>query len=465
MCGIVGVSSGAPVALALYDSLMHLQHRGQVGAGIVTDNGQFRVKRDEGLVREIFTRDALKALTGNFGIGHVRYPTDVPHAQEALQPFCQADAVALAHNGHIINQSKLADSFRTSSGALQSFASDSALLLALFCRELQLSDAATESLCFEAICISVKHIFAQVQGAYSVVSLLLGRGLVAFRDPQGIRPLVYGARRHPDGRSDRIFASEPTMFHGLGYTSQGDVAPGEVIFVGASGKIYRRLLAHAAPKPCVFEIAYLARPDATLHGVNVYEARLRLGKKLGEAWQRTYPDDLPDVVIPIPFTANTVALGLAKALEVPYEEGLYKNPFIGRTFMMATKTQRQRALRYKFTPHVKAIKDKIVLLVDDSIVRGTTSSEIIPMIKACGAKKIYFASACAPIVSPCFYGIDIPDRRDLIASGTSAVEIRKRLGVDKLLYQTSADLAEAVIQAGMHSEKKLCMHCMSYEDS
>jgi amidophosphoribosyltransferase len=289
---------------------------------------------------------------------------------------------------------------------------------------------------------------------------VIGKGLVAFRDPHGIRPLVWGERKREDGSSDYIFASENTAFYALGFEPKGDLQPGEVAYVNQSGKLFKRVVEAREFRPCVFEYVYFSRPDSTLDGVSVYRSRLRMGQNLAKRWKEMYPDVIPDIVIPAPFTANTAALSFAHELGVRYSEGLYKNPFIGRTFIMPNQKARTRSVRYKLTPQRTEIKDKKVLIVDDSIVRGTTSREIVKMVREVGAKEIYFVSSCPPIKNPCFYGIDMPSPSELIAATHSLESVRAYLGVDHLLYQTQDDLVEAVTRRGEHHIETPCMACM-----
>jgi amidophosphoribosyltransferase len=465
MCGIVGIASHEPVASELYDSLIHLQHRGQDAAGILTCDGRFYSKHGLGLAREIFTSDDMDTLKGNSGIAHNRYPTAGGYSKADVQPLWIGSprGIALAHNGNIVNYPELAERIRTEQHHHLNSSLDSEALLHLFADHLILdsSDERNEEIFFKALCRAIQVIYKEVKGSYSVVSLVIGKGLVAFRDPHGIRPLVFGERKREDGRIDYIFASETTPFYALGFEPMGDLQPGEVAFVSNySGKLYRQVIDERQFKPCVFEYVYFARPDSTLDGVSVYRSRLRMGQNLARHWRETYPGVLPDVVIPAPFTANTAALSFAHELGVRYSEGLYKNPFIGRTFIMANQKARTRSVRYKLTPQRTEIEGKIVLIVDDSIVRGTTSREIIKMIREFGAKEIYLVSSCPPIKNPCFYGIDMPSRKELIAASSDIDEIRQFIGVDKLLYQTQDDLVEAVTRRGQHHIKRPCMACM-----
>ena len=463
MCGIVGIISQGQVAQELYDSLVHLQHRGQDAAGILTCGERFHTQLGEGLVREIFNDKKIQQLPGKMGIAHARYPTAGGYSSNETQPFWIGNpyGIGLAHNGNLINYSVLRDELIEEHRHLNS-SSDSEALLYVFAQGLD--DGAlpgTDEAFFEKICHAMQHVITKVSGAYSAVSVVINKGLIAFRDPHGIRPLVCGERNNAAGGKDRIFASEPTMFYSLGFTQVGDVLPGEVVFVSTSGNIFRRVLAQASFNPCVFEYVYFARPDAMLNNVSVYRSRLRMGQNLAKRWKEKYPDVLPDIVIPAPSTANTAALSFAAELGVRYSEGLYKNPFIGRTFIMPSTKERRRSVQYKLTPQPTEIVDKKVLILDDSIVRGTTSREIVRMVKEVGAKEVYFASAAPPIKFPCFYGIDIPTRKELIADALSEEGVARYLEVDKMVYQTIEDLTEAVTRKGDHHIDSPCLACMN----
>lgn len=465
MCGIVGIYSHEPVACELYESLIHLQHRGQDAAGILTCDQRFYTKHGLGLVREIFNYENVSTLQGTIGIGHVRYPTAGGYTETDVQPLWIGSprGIALAHNGNLSNYQELADKIRLKQHRHLNSSLDSEALLLEFADYLASNKVSNEEHSedfFELLATAVSQIFAQIQGAYSVVSVIIGKGLVAFRDPHGIRPLVWGTRENSNGTIDTIFASETTPFYALGFEPKGDILPGELAFVDLNGKLHRRILKIKEFRPCVFEYVYFARPDATLNHVSVYRARLRMGQNLARSWKKKYPDLIPDIVIPAPFTANTAALSFAHELGIRYSEGLYKNPFIGRTFIMPNQKTRSRNIRYKLTPQPTEIKNKRVMIIDDSIVRGTTSREIVKMVRESGAKTIYFASTSPPLQNPCFSGIDIPSRKELIAANKSEEEIAAYLGVDVLLYQSHEDLIEAVTRRGAHQIKKPCMACM-----
>lgn len=465
MCGIVGIinTNQQPVAVELYDGLIHLQHRGQDAAGIMTSHQRFFSKIGKGLVREIFTDKDLKRLPGYTGIAHTRYPTAGGYSQDETQPFWLGSpfGIAFAHNGNLVNHYELADRLRARHLHLNSN-SDSEVLMHLFAESLNTTknDLSDEEF-FDLLCNSVSRLHQIVTGSYSVISMIIGKGLIAFRDPHGIRPLIMASRDQGD-KKDYLFASEPTMTYALGFTLEGDVHAGEIVFVSEkTNKVYRKVLSQKTFTPCMFEYVYFARPDALLDDISVYRARLRLGQNLAKQWQKKCGDDLPDIVIPAPFTANTAALSFAQTLNVRYSEGLYKNPFIGRTFIMPNTTQRNRSVRHKLTPQFTEIKDKVVMIIDDSIVRGTTSREIVQMVRDAGAKAVYLGSTCPPITSPCFYGIDMPTRKELIAYNKDQEAIRAFLNVDKLIYQDTEDLAEAITRVGHHGISKPCMACLN----
>jgi amidophosphoribosyltransferase len=465
MCGIVGIISQKAVAADLYESLIHLQHRGQDSAGIITCNKTIHKACGFGLAREVFAIKDIAKLEGRVGLGHNRYATaGNPSNQEEIQPFWinSPYGIAIAHNGNLINQQQLNDELQRKRHRHLNTASDSEILLNLFADGFESTKHTTGSVdFFEQICSAVKTLHDLIDGAYSVVSMIVDKGLIAFRDPYGIRPLVYGRKANANGKYDYIFASEPTMFHYLGFTEVGDVEPGEVIFIDMEGNLQQRILTKKTFSPCIFEYVYFARPDSKLDDISVYRARLRMGQNLALNWKKTFPEVLPDIVIPVPLTSNTAALSFAHELGVRYSEGLYKNPFIGRTFIMPTNAARERSVRHKLSPQETEIRGKKVLVLDDSIVRGTTSKEIVKMLFDTGAKEVYFVSTAPPIKFPCFYGIDIPTNIELIAADKTINEIQKYLGVNRLLYQTETDLVEAVTRKGNHHIEQPCLACFN----
>mgnify|MGYP000530695325 CR=1 FL=1 len=468
MCGIVGIIAQKPVATEIYDSLVQLQHRGQDAAGIITCNESLHIKKGTGLVRDIFQARHMERLKGHMGIGHTRYPTSGEKSNDEVQPFTTSvpNGIAFAHNGNIVNYAELRKEVITNRKRYLNSYSDSEMLMQLFADVLQrcighnpahmISDATF----FDGLCISASELFGLTKGSISAVSVIKDRGLIAFRDPHGIRPLVMGERISEEGGKEYIFASEDSMFYMLGYQIVRDVAPGEIIYISESGEFYSRTVRHEKFTPCIFEYVYFARPDTMMNNINVYRSRLRMGENLGKLWIKRYKDLRPDVIIPAPSTSNTMALSMAKILGVNYSEGLYKNTFIGRTFIMADQSQRRQSVRYKLNPQRLEIQGKDIMIVDDSIVRGTTSREIVRMVKEFGANKVYFVSACPPVTNPCYYGVDIPTTEELIASDKDCEEIRAFLEAEILLYQETEDLIEAVTRKGDHHIDTPCYACL-----
>ncbi len=459
MCGVIGIFSHKAVAQEIYDSLIHLQHRGQDAAGIATYDGHFHLEKGAGLVRDVFRQENVEHLRGTWGLGHTRYPTAGSKSDaENAQPFILTTpyGIAMSHNGDVTNYQELKKELAEKDLRLCNTSSDLEVIMHVFAARLRQLNPQNNF--FENICQTVESVYARAHGAYSVVSILGGKGMVAFRDPHGIRPLVWGSRKNANGTTDYIFSSENTMFYPLGFKLQGDVGAGEVMYVNENGVLERRQLRHEKFTPCAFEYVYLARPDSILNGVSVYRARLRMGQNLAHRWKEKYPSITPDIVIPIPFSSNTAALAMAGALGVRYSEGLYKNPFVGRTFIMPGQAKRRKSVLQKLSPQESEINGKAVLLVDDSIVRGTTSKEVVKLVRDAGATKVFFASACPPVKFPDFYGIDMPTRAELIAAHMSEEEIRQFINADILLYQTIPDLIEAITRkTEFHSIEQLSM--------
>jgi len=464
MCGVVGIISGQKsVAGEIYDSLIHLQHRGQDAAGIMTYNERFHIKKGTGLIRDIFDEQNMSRLLGRVGIGHTRYPTVGGFSIEEAQPVFThvPHGIAMAHNGNLVNYTELSKEVVEKDRRHINSSVDIEVILHIFAHALdQRKTQSNELTFFDEICNGVKTVFDRVDGAYSVVGSIMNRGMFVFRDPNGIRPLVKGKRENDDGTVDHIFASETTMFYSLGFTPIGNVEPGEVIWVEEDGTTHSRVLTKEQFTPCVFEYVYFARPDCIQNDVSVYRSRLRMGQNLAEKWKNEYPDIVPDIVIPAPSTANTSALSFANELGVRYSEGLYKNPFIGRTFIMPGNEERKKSVRYKLVPQEFEIRDKNVLIMDDSIVRGNTSREIVRMVREFGAKRVYFISACPPVKFPCYYGVDMPTRDELTAANQSVEEIREFMKVDILMYQDIDGLKEAVTRKGDHNIDRPCMACL-----
>lgn len=438
MCGILGVVASNPVNQLLYDGLLVLQHRGQDAAGIVTAEGpMFHMHKGSGLVRDVFRTRNMRALSGQAGIAHTRYPT-AGSAQSAAesQPFYVNSpfGIVLGHNGNLTNTVQLKnDLFRTDLRHVNTN-SDSEVLLNVLAHELQ-EAANNYRLDPATIFKAVSGVHRRVRGAYAVVAMIAGYGLLAFRDPYGIRPLVFG-RCESEGRSEYLVASESVALDTLGFELVRDVAPGEAIFIDLDGNFHSQLCARDATlNPCIFEFVYLARPDSVIDGISVYETRLRMGESLAEKIRREHGHLDIDVVIPIPDSSRPAAMQLSKHLNLPYREGFIKNRYIGRTFIMPGQAMRKKSVRQKLNAISMEFQGKNVLLVDDSIVRGTTSREIVQMARESGARKVFFASAAPPVRYPNVYGIDMPSRDELIATGRTDAEIAREIGCDELIYQ------------------------------
>ncbi|WP_242108481.1 amidophosphoribosyltransferase [Luteimonas aquatica] len=443
MCGIVGIVGTTEVAAALYDGLTVLQHRGQDAAGIATANGaQLRVHKGNGLVRDVFDAKAMRLLEGRVGIGHCRYPTAGSEGSDEAQPFYVNSpyGIALAHNGNLINTDALRREVFEQDRRNINTESDSEVLLNVFAHELDRERALTPEAAFKAI----EGVNRRAKGGYAVVATVLGLGLVAFRDPYGIRPLVLG-RRSTDAGTEYCIASESVALDILGFERLRDVQPGEGIVVTARGELHTRMCAQPQQHaPCIFEYVYFARPDSMIEEISVHKARMRMGVTLGEKILRQRPDHDIDVVIPIPDTSRDSALEIANVLNVKYREGFIKNRYVGRTFIMPGQGERAKSVKRKLNPIPLEFKNRVVLLVDDSIVRGTTSKQIVQMARDAGARKVYLASAAPPVRHPNIYGIDMPSSDELIAHGRTEQEIQQFLGCDWLIYQDLADLEAAV---------------------
>ena len=445
MCGIIGIVARSPVNQAIYDGLTVLQHRGQDAAGIITsDGGRLHLRKNNGLVRDVFHTRHMMRLFGNMGIGHVRYPTAGCESSAEAQPFYVNSpyGISLAHNGNLTNSGKLRQEVFQQDLRQINTDSDSEVLLNVFAHELQQQGKLKMEI--DDVFRAVAGVHKRCRGAYAAVAMITGYGVVAFRDPYGIRPLVFGRQETPQG-TNYMMASESVALDALGYELVRDVAPGEAVFISLDGQLHTRQCAdNPSVTPCIFEYVYLARPDSIIDDVSVYKARLRMGEKLADKISRTWPDHDIDVVIPIPDTSRTSALQLANKLGLKYREGFIKNRYIGRTFIMPGQQQRKKSVRQKLNAIDLEFRDKNVLLVDDSIVRGTTSSQIIDMAREAGAKKVYFASAAPPVRYPNVYGIDMPNSDELIAHGRTDEEVGKEIGADRLLFQDMHDLEDAV---------------------
>lgn len=448
MCGIVGISGNQPVNQQLYDALLMLQHRGQDAAGIATLDAEqiFHLHKGNGLVAEVFHQAPMAELQGSIGIGHVRYPTAGSHSAAEAQPlYVNAPyGMVLAHNGNLTNTQMLANQLLRAHRHLNS-SSDSEILLNNLAEALYQQRENSSKV--EAVFSAVTQVQRELRGAYACVAVVLGYGLIAFRDPHGIRPLALGQRQQLNGQVDYMVASESAAFSAVGFQFIRDVAPGEAIVVTPAGELFSRHCAESVQHtPCLFELVYFARPDSILDGISVYQARINMGHYLGAKIARSW-DPLPiDVVMPIPDTACDAALSIATRLNLPYCQGFVKNRYVGRTFIMADQPRRQQSVRRKLNAIPVLFQDRSVLLIDDSIVRGTTSQQIVAMAREAGAKQVYLASLAPQVRFPNVYGIDIPGRDALIAHGRNMEAIKQQLGVDGLIFQDLNDLLAAVRQ-------------------
>jgi amidophosphoribosyltransferase len=463
MCGIAGIVSNDNVNQELYEALTVLQHRGQDAAGIVTCEGdRFHMRKDSGLVRDVFHTRHMRNLTGAMGIAHVRYPTAGCTSSAEAQPFYVNSpyGIALAHNGNLTNAQALKHDLFVEDQRHINTDSDSEVLLNVFAHELQ--EIGKLRIDAEDVFKAVAGVHRRCHGAYAVVAMVTGFGIIAFRDPYGIRPLVYGERFTNQG-VDYMVASESVALDVLGFKRVRDILPGEAIVIEKNGMLHSK---QCSPKPvyspCIFEFVYFARPDSKIDDISVYKARMRMGDKLADKILRERPEHDIDVVIPIPDTSRTAALQLATRIGVKYREGFIKNRYIGRTFIMPGQQLREKSVRQKLNAIDLEFMGKNVLLVDDSIVRGTTSMQIIQMARDAGARQVYFASASPPVRYPNVYGIDMPAAEELIAHGRSEEEIQTELGCDWLIYQNLPDLIDAV-QKGNPSVTRFDTSCFNNE--
>ncbi len=463
MCGILGIIGNQPAVQELYDGLIVLQHRGQDAAGIATDDGnQVYIRKANGFVRDVFHTRHMFKLTGNMGIGHVRYPTAGCPSEEEAQPFYvnAPFGIALGHNGNLTNYPQLREQVTAHDMRHLNTSSDSEVLLNVLAYELAREVKHRTKLLPNQIFSAMKRLFKRVEGGYACVAMIAGHGLLAFRDPYGIRPLIFGVRE-TDGAPEYMVASESVALQTMGFKIIRDVRPGEAVYIDMNRQVHYQQCAKGELRPCIFELVYLARPDSLIDGVSVYKTRLRMGEKLAEHIKKDLKKHKlkVDVVIPIPDTSRHIALPIAHELGVKYREGFIKNRYIGRTFIMPNQQMRKKSVRYKLNPIPLEFKNKNVLLVDDSIVRGNTSKKIIQMAREAGAKKVLFASASPPIVNPDVYGIDMPTRRELIAHNHTIPEIEKLIGADRLYYQKYEDLQDAA-REGNRKIKEFTASCM-----
>jgi amidophosphoribosyltransferase len=454
MCGIVGVFGHSPVSQVIYDSLSMLQHRGQDAAGIATYfGGRFYLEKGNGLITDVFDAGNMARLLGDMGIGHVRYPTAGCASVAEAQPFYVNSpyGIIFAHNGNLTNVSEIVDSlFETDMRHLNT-TSDSEVMLNVFAHAMVRRGAVKPNE-FDVFA-AVEEVHRRCKGGYAVIAMIAGVGMVAFRDLNGIRPLVFGVKHEPGlrldtGGTEYMIASESVALQVGGFTLDHDLAPGEVIFIDMDGVVYKHesLLAHEKA-PCLFEYVYLARPDSVLDGASVYQCRINMGVKLAAKIKREWPHVPIDVVIPIPSTSRVAAQEIATRLGLPYRDALVRNRYVGRTFIMPGQAQRKQSIRRKLNPIPGEFVGKNVLLVDDSIVRGNTIKEIIAMVREQGAKKVYVCSAAPPVRYPNVYGIDMPARSELVANGKTVEELARFIGADELIFQELDDLKDAITEA------------------
>ncbi len=448
MCGIVGVVANEPVNQLIYDALLLLQHRGQDAAGIATHNGfSFHMHKANGLVRDVFRTRNMRGLVGNSGIGQVRYPTaGSASSEEEAQPFYvnAPFGIVLAHNGNLTNAAKLRDEMFHRDRRHINTSSDTEVLLNVLADELH---HATNGIVMDATSAfnALEAVYERLEGSFAVVSMIAGHGLLAFRDAHGIRPLCIGRMDVGQGKSQWMVSSESVAIEGIGYELIRDIAPGEAIFVDLDGNFAsRQIVADADLNPCVFEYVYLARPDSYMDGISIFDVRMKMGDYLAQKIKRETDVSDIDVVMPIPDSSRPAAMQVAKLLGLEYREGFFKNRYIGRTFIMPGQAVRKKSVRQKLNAMHVEFQGKSVLIVDDSIVRGTTSYEIVQMARNAGARKVVFASAAPPVCFPNVYGIDMPTRGELVAYGRTLEEINVLIGSDQLIYQDVEDLKQAI---------------------
>lgn len=455
MCGVIGILGNSDVFKDLYQGLLAIQHRGQDSAGIITYDGRFRIKKGNGLVRDIFTPENARRLKGNIGIGHTRYPTIGGGRGEDAQPLMVNSpfGIIMAHNGNVINTAELEKKLFEKYRRHLNTNNDVEIILNIFAQELEAQNI--KELKPRHINRAVEGVFSQVKGSYSVVAYIAEQGIVAFRDPYGIKPLVFGERK--DGITPSYaFASESVSLNIMNFSNIKNVESGQVIFLDKDRKLHSRKLKTCEHSPCLFEWVYFARPDSFIDNVNVYDCRVNLGRYLADEIKK---HNLKiDVVVPIPDSARDAAIEIARKLNLKYREALVKNRYIGRTFIMPSDKNRRTTVRQKFNPIVSELRGKNVLLVDDSIVRGNTSKAIIELVRECGAKKVFFAAYSPPLRFPCVYGIDMQTKTEFIAQNASIAQVAKKIGADKVIYQ-SLDSLKRSVQIGNRKLSNFCGAC------
>jgi amidophosphoribosyltransferase len=450
MCGVIGVIGSKNAAYEIYTGLFCLQHRGQDAAGIMTfDGSEVHLKKGHGLVSQLFSQEDLKMLRGDIGIGHVRYPTVGSNSSEDAQPFFvnYPYGIGLAHNGNLVNHWQLRDNLNRNSRRILSSHCDAEVIVNMLADELVNNGKIKGR---EEIFNAVELTMKKLNGSYSAVALFANEGLLAFRDPHGIRPFIFGVKEQ-DGRKSYAFASETVALDILGYSVINDIGPGEAVFVDMKGNVTSKKITDEKPAHCMFEWVYFSRPDSVVEKIGVYEARLELGRQLGKEWLKTGRE--ADVVIPVPDTGRTASTGFEEVTGMARREGLIKNRYSDRTFIMATQVMREDAVKLKLNPIIDEIRGKRIILVDDSLVRGTTSKKLIAMVRRAGATEVHLALTCPMIKYPCFYGVDMASHKELIAANKTLEEIAKEIGADSVIYQTLDGLKQSI-------KKRLCTACL-----
>jgi len=460
LCGFIGLLGSDSPVHEIHDGLLAIQHRGQDAAGIATYDGRFHVRKGAGLVREVFTPEQMGGVRGRLALGHVRYPTIGSGGSEDAQPFVVTHpfGIGMAHNGNVANYAELEERLRRSRQRHLLSRCDVELILNIFAEALE-RNAAGGPFSAELYWAAVSEVFSQVRGAYSVVGFIAGEGLFAFRDPYGIKPICYGQRVAEDGRVIHAVASESVVLETLGYEIRHRPRAGEALLVTTDGEILWEQVVEPIFRPCVFEFVYFARPDSMLDGMSVYRVRERMGRALAAKIARL--GLTADVVVPVPDSSRPAALEISRQLRWPFREALVKNRYVGRTFIMPTDRDRERSVRHKLNVIASEVVGKDVLLVDDSIVRGTTSRQIVEMLREAGARKVMLASASPPLRHPCVYGIDMSTRREFVARDRSEQQVAELLGADAVIYQDLGDLIDAAKNESPHPIDDTCHACFS----
>ncbi|MCK4835905.1 MAG: amidophosphoribosyltransferase [Candidatus Aminicenantes bacterium] len=457
MCGVIGIYDTEEVVAKIYNGMMNLQHRGQDSAGILTYDGRFHLKRGNGLVKDIFDSNNVRRLTGNIGLGHTRYPTVGEGSVEDAQPFWVSYPFGIAgvHNGNVINFIQLKKELFEKSRKIINSNCDVEAILHIFAEYLEKNS--TTELSPEVVFNAVRYVYKKAKGSYSVVIYIAGKGMVGFRDPYGLRPLLFGVKKDKLVNSF-AFASESVSLVAINFGDIQDVEPGSAIYIDKYRKVHKKKIASKPFRPCIFEYIYFARPDSYLNKINVYQSRVSLGKSLAKKLKKVNLDI--DVVVPVPDSARAAAIEIARVLKKKYREGLVKNRYIGRTFIMSGDNIRKKSIEQKLSPIANVFKNRSVLLVDDSIVRGNTSRSIIQIVRNAGAKKVFLASYSAPLISPCVYGIDMQTKNEFIAANSTPDQVALKINADRVIYQDLNEM-EQVVRKQNKTIKSFCKACFN----